>query len=49
MQIRPKAANGSARTTAFGPDGEKISTVPRGFYLRAKLTGAILSDPTAIV
>lgn len=48
LQIRPKAASGSVRTTAFGPDGEKISTVPRGFYLRARFTGSILADPTAI-
>lgn len=47
LQVRPKAANGSARTVAFGGEGERIDTIPRGFYLRARFTGALLRDPTA--
>ncbi len=47
MQVRPKAAHGRVRTTAYGADGELIETVPRGFYLRAKFTGALLRDPKA--
>ena len=44
LQVRPKAADASARTVAYGPGGERITTVPRGFYLRARFTGAILRD-----
>lgn len=48
MQVRPKAAHGRVRTTAYGADGELIETIPRGFYLRARFTGAILVDPAAL-
>ena len=48
MQLRPKAATGSVRTAAPGRDGEIVATVPRGFYLRARFVGAILSDPRAL-
>ncbi|WP_394845639.1 DNA mismatch repair protein MutH [Pendulispora brunnea] len=48
LQVRPKAANGRARTMAHGPDGEPIATVPRGFYLRTRFTEAILRDPRAV-
>ncbi len=44
MQIRPKAADGSALTDAFGADGSKIKTRPRGFYLRKSFTQQILHD-----
>jgi DNA mismatch repair protein MutH len=46
--VRPKARHGSARTVAFGGEGEAIATVPRGFYLRARFTGAILADAAAV-
>jgi len=42
LQLRPKARDGSVRTTAWDRDGELIATVPRGFYLRARFTAAIL-------
>ena len=42
LQLRPKAATGSVRTTAPGRDGELVSTVPRGFYLRARFVAGIL-------
>jgi DNA mismatch repair protein MutH len=48
MQLRPKAAHGGVRTRAPGADGGLIETVPRGFYLRARFTGAILRDPAAL-
>jgi DNA mismatch repair protein MutH len=48
MQLRPKARDGSARTVVAGREGERIATVPRGFYLRAKFTGALLLDPSAL-
>jgi DNA mismatch repair protein MutH len=45
LQVRPKAAHGAVRTRAYGADGEPIATIPRGFYLRARVTGALLRDP----
>ncbi len=48
LQVRPKAAHGRVRTLAWGAEGEAIATVPRGFYLRPRFTGAILDDPSAI-
>jgi len=49
LQIRPKAAHGRVRTHAFGLDGELISTIPRGFYLRARVTHALLRDPHTLL
>ncbi|WP_174566338.1 DNA mismatch repair endonuclease MutH [Salinivibrio costicola] len=43
LQLRPKAANGSVLTDAFGPHGEPIRTLPRGFYLRTQFTHQILT------
>lgn len=48
LQVRPKARDGSVRTVAWGSDGEAIGTVPRGFYLRTRFTGALLADPSAV-
>jgi DNA mismatch repair protein MutH len=48
LQVRPKAAHGGVRTRAYGPDGEFVATIPRGFYLRARFTGALLRDPLAL-
>lgn len=48
MQVRPKAAHGRVRTAAYGAEGELIETIPRGFYLRARFTGALLADPAAL-
>ncbi|NUO52196.1 MAG: DNA mismatch repair protein MutH [Polyangiaceae bacterium] len=48
LQLRPKARDGSPRAVAFGREGERIRTVPRGFYLRPKLTEALLRDPLAM-
>ncbi len=42
LQVRPKAQNGRVRTTAWDRDGDPVSTVPRGFYLRPKFTGSLL-------
>lgn len=47
LQVRPKAANGRVRTTTRAEDGEIVSTIPRGFYLRTRFTGAVLRDPRA--
>jgi DNA mismatch repair protein MutH len=48
LQVRPKAAHGRVRTVAFGAEGEAIATIPRGFYLRTRFTGALLRDPNAL-
>jgi DNA mismatch repair protein MutH len=48
LQLRPKAAHGRVRTSVPAYDGEVVATVPRGFYLRAKFTGAILRDGAAL-
>ena len=42
LHIRPKAANGKVLTDALGPEGERIKTRPRGFYLRKTFTHNIL-------
>jgi DNA mismatch repair protein MutH len=44
LQVRPKAAHSRVTTKAFGPKGETIDTLPRGFYLRAGFTQKILSQ-----
>lgn len=44
LQIRPKAADGSALTDAIGKNGKKIQTRPRGFYLRKEFTQTILAN-----
>lgn len=42
LQVRPKAANARARRQGVGEDGWPIDVLPRGFYLRATFTGALL-------
>ncbi len=44
LQIRPKAANARTMAAAIGPEGERILTNPRGFYLRPSFTRAILQQ-----
>jgi DNA mismatch repair protein MutH len=48
LQLRPKAAHGRVRTRAPGHEGGIVATVPRGFYLRARFTKAILLDAAAL-
>ena len=48
LQLRPKAAHGRVRTLVRAAEGELVATVPRGFYLRARFTGAILRDGSAL-
>ncbi|MDB4975443.1 MAG: mismatch repair endonuclease MutH [Myxococcaceae bacterium] len=45
LQVRPKAAHGGVRTRAYTADYEPLSVNPRGFYLRARITRALLRDP----
>lgn len=47
LQVRPKGANGRALTNAHDVDGVRAATLPRGFYLRATFTGAILARAAA--
>lgn len=44
LQLRPKAANSKALTAAIGPGGERIETLPRGYYLKTSFTQALLQD-----
>lgn len=43
LQIRPKAAHSRARRLGFDADGVPIAALPRGFYLRASFTKALLA------
>lgn len=47
LQIRPKAANGKALTSARNEAGTVIKTLPRGFYLRSRFTYQLLLDAMA--
>jgi DNA mismatch repair protein MutH len=44
LQVRPKAANTRALTKGIDSKGEEILTLPRGFYLRTKLTDQVLRN-----
>jgi len=44
LQIRPKAANSRVLTDAYDKRGNRIQTLPRGFYLRPALTNIILEN-----
>jgi DNA mismatch repair protein MutH len=48
LQVRPKAAHGGVRTRVLAESGEAVWTVPRGFYLRARFTAALLRDPETL-
>lgn len=43
LQVRPKAANSSVRLESVDRHGVRIETLPRGYYLRAAFTRAILA------
>ncbi|VEG90112.1 DNA mismatch repair endonuclease MutH [Legionella spiritensis] len=42
LQVRPKAANTQSLCYGFDSEGNKILTLPRGFYLRACFTKQLL-------
>lgn len=44
LHIRPKARNSASLCDGLDEEGNKIKTLPRGFYLRSQLTQEILSD-----
>lgn len=43
LQVRPKAPHGKSRRRAPDEEGAVQWTMPRGFYLRAAFTGAVLA------
>lgn len=43
LQVRPKAANGKSLCFGYDAEGNKVKTLPRGFYLRSTFTWQILS------
>lgn len=43
LQVRPKAADASARRWGVDERGVRVRTLPRGFYLRPGFTAAILA------
>jgi DNA mismatch repair protein MutH len=44
LQMRPKAASGRSLCEAIDADGNRIRTLPRGFYLRARFTSELLKQ-----
>lgn len=42
LQIRPKGANGKSLCYCYDAEGNKVKTLPRGFYLRSRFTGSLL-------
>jgi DNA mismatch repair protein MutH len=48
LQIRPKAAHSRARRLGFDADGVPFAALPRGFYLRASFTRALLERHFAL-
>ena len=42
LQVRPKAANAKSLCYGYDEEGNKVLTLPRGFYLRARFTERIL-------
>lgn len=44
LQVRPKAAHGKSLCFGFDNNGNKVKTLPRGFYLRSSFTAQIVSS-----
>ena len=44
LQVRPKAANGKSLCYGYDSEGNKIQTLPRGFYLRTSFTEQIIAE-----
>lgn len=42
LQVRPKGACGKSLCDGFDAEGNKIKTLPRGFYLRSQFTSTLL-------
>jgi len=48
LQLRPKGADGDARTWHVDDEGRWVAATPRAFYMRARFTGAILARALAM-
>jgi len=44
LQVRPKAASSRSRRRGVDGDGASFAALPRGFYLRATFTAALLAE-----
>lgn len=44
LQLRPKGKNSYSLTNAFNQDGERVQSLPLGFYLRKNFTKKILTQ-----
>ena len=44
LQIRPKAMNARSLCYGFDAEGNKVLTLPRGFYLRSRFTSTLFSS-----
>ena len=44
LQIRPKALNAKQLTASHNDEGLKVTTLPRGFYLRSSFTRQLLAE-----
>lgn len=44
LQIRPKAADHTALRATTDAEGNRVQTLPRGFYLRTQFTAEILAE-----
>ncbi len=43
LQVRPKGANAKSLCYGFNETGDKVLTLPRGFYLRSRFTANLLN------
>lgn len=48
LQVRPKAAHGKSLCYGFDAQGNKVQTLPRGFYLRSSFTFELLHLKTRL-
>lgn len=44
LQVRPKCQNARSLCYGFDSEGNKIQTLPRGFYLRSRFTAQVLTN-----
>ncbi|WP_286235875.1 DNA mismatch repair endonuclease MutH [Thalassotalea sediminis] len=49
LQLRPKAANSSAKTKAYNSEGKPFMTLPRGFYLKTNFTQYLINHHLCVV
>ena len=44
LQVRPKAANAKSLCASFDEQGDRVQTLPRGFYLRSRFTQQLFAE-----